>query len=910
MNYKLIRYSLSLLLAVAFCQLAAQNEIAHIYGQLKDQTTKKKLEGCLVQAFKDGATFDSYDAGTSGKYDFKLPLGFVYDVKFSKADYLSKIIRIDTRNIPQEEKAGGFDMNVDGTLFPSRPGFNTDLLKEPMAKAVYDPKGDGLGFDFGYSERKQKEIDAEFKRLDDIEKNFAKLKADFDQYIKEGDQAMIEKKYGDAVGKYKSGLAIFPLDAPAKVKLADAQAKLDAENEGKDQEAKYKKLIEDGDVAFKDNKYEGAKKNYQDAVKIKPEQKYPKEQLYQIELAMADAKRRGEYDAILADADKKFKNDDFAVSIEKYKEASTMYPTESYPKDQILKAEAALKDMLAYEAERLRLEKEYNDKIALAERSVLEDKLDQAISHYKTASGLKPGEQMPKDKIAELEALIISRNAMNEMNTANASANAERDRIEKEFNDLVDAGDQLFIKEQLLDAKSKFEASLLVKPEAQYPKSKIQTIDMLLAQQEELKSVSASKAIQDSLDAANNAALAAANERTRLALEQERLDTERRQQELEEQRLAAEQKLKARKRNWDTNVDKVAEDQVENYYREAAKKEYAAKNDKVQQQKEEFIGFYAKKADEADALVAINVASIKTARENQNELASIGTSIQNASIADNDRKKKDVNKDRSDYQKMADSRIIENEQKIESSKEALKSVGDNDRNRVVRVSENESTKERVQKNNETYARKGDTQRAENKMKADNEKKKFETMSFDGELVRKNNEDKVKSRMHNEQTREKDEKKAADQRIINSKISIDRKKSDAESRDDGKELPAYKKAKDIEIQKVDSEFEERQRESRSANGRHESRKTAFNKKTGEPKSEEEFLPVPGTEQLREGVTENSYKLGNKMVTERIVKIGNKVDKYKKVVSKTAIYYFCNGQSITEVNWRQATLSEPD
>ena len=63
-------------------------------------------------------------------------------------------------------------------------------------------------------------------------------------------------------------------------------------------------------------------------------------------------------------------------------------------------------------------------------------------------------------------------------------------------------------------------------------------------------------------------------------------------------------------------------------------------------------------------------------------------------------------------------------------------------------------------------------------------------------------------------------------------------------------------------------------------------------------------------MREGVTENSYKLGNKMVTERIVKIGNKVDKYKKVVSKTAIYYFCNGQSITEVNWRQATLSEPD
>jgi hypothetical protein len=48
----------------------------------------------------------------------------------------------------------------------------------------------------------------------------------------------------------------------------------------------------------------------------------------------------------------------------------------------------------------------------------------------------------------------------------------------------------------------------------------------------------------------------------------------------------------------------------------------------------------------------------------------------------------------------------------------------------------------------------------------------------------------------------------------------------------------------------------------------------------------------------------------MVTERLVKIGNKVDKYKKVVSKTAIYYFRNGTSITEETWKLATLAEPD
>jgi len=77
-----------------------------------------------------------------------------------------------------------------------------------------------------------------------------------------------------------------------------------------------------------------------------------------------------------------------------------------------------------------------------------------------------------------------------------------------------------------------------------------------------------------------------------------------------------------------------------------------------------------------------------------------------------------------------------------------------------------------------------------------------------------------------------------------------------------------------------------------------------------RKEEEYKAVPGTENLKQGVTENSYKLGNKMVTERLVKVGNKVDKYKKVVSKTAIYFFRNGQSITEETWKQATLAEPD
>lgn len=908
MNKRALKYVLSSLILLWSGMLIAQNEIAHVFGQLKDQTTKKKLEGVTVQVFKDGMVFDSYNAGTSGKYDFKLPLGFTYDIKFSKGtEYLAKVIRIDTRNIPEEDRYGGFDMNVDGTLFPYRQGFNTDLLREPLAKASYNPSEDGLSFDFAYSEQKAKEIEAEFKRLDDIEKDLAKLKADFEKFVKDGDQKMMEKKFADAVTNYRGALGIFPDDAGVKAKLADAQAKLDEENANKDIEARYKKLIEEGDALFEQKKYTDARTKFTQAKDLK-NQAYEKEMLHKIELAIADGQNRGIYNALIDDADKKFTNKDFAVAIEKYKEASKLYPTESYPKDQILKAESALKDMLAYEAERLRIEKEYQDKLALAARSADEDKLEQAIMHYSAALDLKPAEQFPKDKIAELEALIADRKAQKELDDANAAANAERERIEKEYNDIIVVADELFMEEKLPEARERYEAALLMKPEAQYPKSKIETIDLLMAQKADYEAKSA--ALADSLAAAAEAERLEAERRLAELLEQERLDAERKQRELEEARLAAEAKLRAKKRNWDSNVDIEAEDQVERYYREAAEKEYANKKRLKEQEIQDYVAFFEQKNKDSDVLVSMNRDRVRNQYETQSELLNIGTSIQNAAIADNERKKKDNGKEQSEAEKRADLRIQDNQEKVVKQREQHESVKQTDRYRQLNVERKDEVFERNRKNQENYERKGATGRTENAMKADLTRTRQNEVGDAGEQRRKQKAAQVESNRNQESIRSRDERQSADQRITNSQLKIERRKDDVEAAVEGKDLNTRENAIEIERKKRDEEFAQKQRENKSSNERYDARKEAFEKNPGEPKKEEEYKQIAGTEHLKQGVTENSYKLGNKMVTERLVKIGNKIDKYKKVVSKTAIYYFRNGQSITEETWKQATLAEPD
>ena len=149
----LILWASFLGLVVSSNIVLAQNEVIRIksQGAIIDSDTDKKLDGVQVIVFKNGAQEKVYDAGSSGKFDFTLPLGYSYDLKFSRADYVTKIIRVDTRNIPAEDRAGGFLMEFESSLFKYVEGFNTDILKEPMGKAAFNSQTNYVTFDFDYT---------------------------------------------------------------------------------------------------------------------------------------------------------------------------------------------------------------------------------------------------------------------------------------------------------------------------------------------------------------------------------------------------------------------------------------------------------------------------------------------------------------------------------------------------------------------------------------------------------------------------------------------------------------------------------------------------------------------------------------------------------------------------------------
>jgi hypothetical protein len=539
-------------------------------GSIIDKDTEKKLDGVQVIIFKNGAQERVFDAGTSGKFDFTLPLGYSYDLKFSRADYVTKIIRIDTRNIPEEDRRGGFLMEFESSLFKYVDGFNTDILKEPMGKAAFDSQTNYVTFDFAYTDEMNKKIEAEFKRLADLAKNGDKQKKEFEKLIQEGDAKMTGTKYQEAMDKYKSALAIFPSDKPAQDKYDEAERKYNEFLASKNNDAQYNQLIKEADALFKNKDWENAKDKYNDAVAMRNSENYPKNQIIEIDKKLLELENERKFKEIVARADQEFNSENFETCINSYKDALQIKSNDTYVKKQIDAANAALLAIANDKSKQDEIEKRYKALIAAADDLFSKKQYLECIAKYKGASEIKPSEDYPTEQIDKAnKALNASKTVVNTPPPAEDKNLAEYNRLISEADKLLQESN-LNIESKLKDSRAKYLSAQTLKETERYPSRQIATIDQALAnlsststttgenwrekrlrQERELEEVRRLK--EKELEEARAARLA------------EQKAAEEKEEEL---RLKELQKQKIEKRE----IDLSAEAKVEEFYRDAQKK--------------------------------------------------------------------------------------------------------------------------------------------------------------------------------------------------------------------------------------------------------------------------------------------------------------------------------------------------
>ncbi|MCB0812814.1 MAG: hypothetical protein KDB87_06580, partial [Flavobacteriales bacterium] len=169
---------------------------------------------------------------------------------------------------------------------------------------------------------------------------------------------------------------------------------------------------------------------------------YPKDQLKAIDLALEELARKAEeerqarelqerYDAAIQAADAAFNAADYEDARTKYTEAGEIKPEEKYPKDRLKAIDAALEE-LARKAEEERLARELQEKydasIAKADKAFDEERYEQARAAYTEASGLKPEETYPKDRLKAIDERIAELERL-----------AEEERLARELQEKYDA---------------------------------------------------------------------------------------------------------------------------------------------------------------------------------------------------------------------------------------------------------------------------------------------------------------------------------------------------------------------------------------------------------------------------------------------------------------------------------------
>jgi tetratricopeptide (TPR) repeat protein len=334
------------------------------------------------------------------------------------------------------------------------------------------------------------------------DRSAAALKAAMEAYqkvIQRADNHFGNKEYGSAQLAYNEALLVKPDEKYPEEQLALIAKLLKEQNE-----QNYKTAIAKADNSFNTNQFDEATTNYQEALKYKKDDQYAIQKLKDIEKKKADVEAENnrlkkvddQYKSLIADADNNFKNKIYPVAKDKYQKALVLKPAEVYPKDQITKIDELINELQKADEK----DKQYAQFIQDAQDAFQAKKLKDARDLYQKGYNLKPFEPLPPMRIAEIDRLLAQQEE-----TAKLAAMEEAQRLAKEkadrdqYNNAVTAGDKEFAAKKYKAAKIHYTDALTALPNEKYPRDQIAKIEDLMAQEARDKMLTSQKAQQDSI---------------------------------------------------------------------------------------------------------------------------------------------------------------------------------------------------------------------------------------------------------------------------------------------------------------------------------------------------------------------------------------------------------------------------
>ena len=292
----------------------------------------------------------------------------------------------------------------------------------------------------------------------------------FDELIKSGDKLFKKKEYEAALNDYTEAVVILPADAYVNKQIEEINQILQlVEN--------FSDLVFKADNQFINENYEASKSLYQRALEIKSDDKHSQERITEINGILTEKGTDDKYDNLIAQADNLLGGKDYENAKSRYNEALAVKPREKYPRDKISEIDALLQQIA-------KTDQDYQRVIARADELLAQKDYEKAKTEYVNAGKIKPDETYPPEMVAKVDGLIAEQIRMAEEAAAAeatrlAALQAEKDR---NYSDAIARGDNLFNQKEYENSRTEYRTALTIKPEETYPQQRIDEIGTLLAQ--------------------------------------------------------------------------------------------------------------------------------------------------------------------------------------------------------------------------------------------------------------------------------------------------------------------------------------------------------------------------------------------------------------------------------------------
>ena len=299
----------------------------------------------------------------------------------------------------------------------------------------------------------------------------------FNEAMNKANKAFTDSDFNTAKTGYQTALTIKNTDPTAKDKLAQTEAKL----------AQLAKLTQDYNTAINvankhvgDKQYKEAKSKYQEALQYLPDSDYPKRQIEKLDelLLQAGAEHQKEelYASAIKEGEAMFANKNYSGARLPFVKASGLKPSEPLPVQRIREIDKLLADLALEEAKNKSIESGYLESIKRADQAFADKEYTSARLIYGESLSVKPTEQYPTSRIAEIDKLLA-------------------DLKLQQYNQAIAAADVAFKSDQLNEATTQYELALTSKANDGYAKKQLVEITkrrtLLLAEKDGLKKLDA-----------------------------------------------------------------------------------------------------------------------------------------------------------------------------------------------------------------------------------------------------------------------------------------------------------------------------------------------------------------------------------------------------------------------------------